>query len=44
MNKVLNCELDHIDGNPTNHKLKNLIILCPNCHSQTDTYRSKKRQ
>ena len=41
--KQLNCELDHKDGDRTNHKLENLRILCPNCHSQTDTYRSKNR-
>jgi Zn finger protein HypA/HybF involved in hydrogenase expression len=39
--KKLNMELDHIDGNRTNHKLQNLRMLCPNCHSQTDTYRAK---
>jgi hypothetical protein len=43
-NKPLVCELDHIDGNPTNHSLNNLRILCPNCHSQTDTFRSKVRK
>ena len=37
----INIELDHIDGNRTNHKLENLRMLCPNCHSQTDTYRAK---
>jgi hypothetical protein len=36
-------ELDHIDGNHFNNMLSNLKILCPNCHSQTDTYRFKKR-
>lgn len=35
-------ELNHIDGNGRNHSLENLELLCPNCHSQTDTYRSKK--
>jgi heterodisulfide reductase subunit B len=44
MNKPLNMELDHIDGNRTNHKLENLRMLCPNCHAQTDTYRSKNRK
>lgn len=36
-------ELDHIDGNRSNHKLDNLRLLCPNCHSQTFTFRNKKR-
>ena len=39
--KPLECELDHIDGNSSNHKLENLRILCPNCHSQTTTFRAK---
>ena len=41
--KQLNCELDHIDGDRTNHLLSNLRMLCPNCHAQTSTYRSKNR-
>jgi hypothetical protein len=36
------CELDHIDGDSTNHKLKNLRMLCPNCHSLTKTYRFRR--
>jgi len=39
--KKLEMELDHIDGIKSNHALKNLRMLCPNCHSQTDTYCSK---
>jgi 5-methylcytosine-specific restriction endonuclease McrA len=34
-------EVDHINGNPTDHRLANLKILCPNCHAKTDTYRGK---
>lgn len=36
--KPISLHLDHIDGNPTNNLISNLRILCPNCHSQTDTY------
>jgi hypothetical protein len=37
----INLELDHIDGNNKNNNLINLRLLCPNCHSQTETYRGK---
>jgi hypothetical protein len=37
----LSLELDHIDGNRNNHLLDNLRVICPNCHSQTETYRGK---
>ena len=40
--KQINCELHHKDGNKFNHSLKNLIILCPNCHSQTENFRFKQ--
>lgn len=30
--------IDHIDGNPYNHILSNLRVLCPNCHSLTPNY------
>lgn len=41
-NKHLSLHLDHIDGDTTNNDLSNLRFLCPNCHSQTDTYAGKK--
>ena len=36
-------QLDHIDGNPKNNLLNNLRLLCPCCHSMTDTFSGKKR-
>lgn len=36
--KSLVLQQDHIDGNRKNNKRKNLRFICPNCHSQTDTY------
>ena len=32
-------EIEHIDGNYKNNKEENLIVLCPNCHSLTSTYK-----
>jgi Zn finger protein HypA/HybF involved in hydrogenase expression len=33
-------EVNHIDGDYTNNQESNLELLCPNCHSLTDSYRS----
>ena len=41
---TLMCELDHINGESTDHRFSNLKILCPNCHSQTDTFRAKNKR
>lgn len=32
-------EIEHIDGNYKNNNEDNLILLCPNCHSLTSTYK-----
>ena len=33
-------EVHHIDGNYQNNKEENLTLLCPNCHSLTENYKS----
>ena len=39
--EFLNLQLDHINGDYTNNELNNLRFLCPNCHSQTNTWGGK---
>lgn len=39
--KPLVLALDHINGNNRDYRFENLRFLCPNCHSQTDTYCGK---
>jgi len=44
--RPLSVQIDHINGNGNDHRIENLRMLCPNCHSQTETFggrNSKKR-
>ena len=43
-NKPITLQLEHKNGNNTDHRLENLEFLCPNCHSQTATYGSKNNK
>lgn len=36
--KPLSLHMDHINGIRNDNRLENLRLLCPNCHSQTETY------
>lgn len=38
--KPITLEVNHIDGNAFNNVVSNLEFLCPNCHSQTPTFRA----
>jgi len=42
-NKPLVLQLDHVDGDSDNNLPTNLRLLCPNCHTQTDTFGAKGR-
>ena len=37
----ISLQIHHINGVHNDNRLENIQILCPNCHSQTDTYSGK---
>ena len=41
--KELTFVLDHIDGNADENSRENLRLICSNCDSQLDTYKSKNK-
>jgi hypothetical protein len=36
--------LDHVNGDPRDHRLENLRLLCPNCNSQTPTFAGRNKR
>lgn len=36
-------EVEHKDGNSENNSFENVCLICPNCHSQTPTYKGANR-
>lgn len=41
LDKPITLELEHKDGNNRNNIKENLQLLCPNCHSMTETWKGK---
>mgnify|MGYP000894137659 CR=1 FL=1 len=39
--KPIIMDLEHRDGNSENNHIDNLELICPNCHSQTPTYKNR---
>ena len=42
--RPLSIQIDHVNGIRDDHRLENLRMLCPNCHSQTDTFAARNRK
>lgn len=42
LDKPITLEIHHLDGSRVNNAFENLQLLCPNCHSQTDSWRRAK--
>jgi len=42
-NKPISFIVDHIDGNSSNSSRENLRLICPNCDSQTDTFKGRNK-
>ena len=41
--KEITLQVDHKDGNAGNNALENLRLICPNCHSQSDTFGGRNK-
>lgn len=42
--KPISLQLDHINGDKFDHRIENLRLPCPNCHSQTDTFAGRNKR
>jgi Zn finger protein HypA/HybF involved in hydrogenase expression len=41
--KAISLQLEHINGINNDNRIENLCLLCPNCHSQTDTFAGRNK-
>lgn len=43
LGQPISLQLHHVNGNGLDNRLENLLLLCPNCHSQTDTWGGRNK-
>ncbi len=43
MSKSIVLEVEHKDGDSSNGLYTNVCLICPNCHSQTSTYKGANK-
>lgn len=43
LERPITLHLDHINGVRTDHRIENIRLICPNCHSQTDTFAGRNK-
>jgi 5-methylcytosine-specific restriction endonuclease McrA len=44
LGKPITLQLDHKNGIGNDHRIENMRYLCPNCHSQTDTFTGRNKR
>ena len=43
LGEPLSMALHHVNGDGQDNRLENVVLLCPNCHSQTANFARKRR-